>query len=107
MGYNIVLNDAGWGTFGWLIAVFLLVTSYALNTYKTKGTYRLAGKYLDEILRKQSYPFTCNLSYQPSQSPTPVRYLEPAPLPPPSSEIQTPVSTLSWEPTTFHVLGDP
>jgi hypothetical protein len=35
-----------------VMLVEIYMTSFALNTYKTKGTYRLAGKFLHKILRK-------------------------------------------------------
>ena len=50
MGHNIMPNDAGWGTFGWLIAVFLLVTvGFALSLQIIIGRLRRAGKAIDKL----------------------------------------------------------
>ena len=50
MGHNIVPKDAGWGLFGWLIAVFLLVTVvFALSLQIIIGRVRRAGKAIDKL----------------------------------------------------------
>jgi len=50
MGHGIVPDDAGWGTFGWLIVVFLLVTMvFALSLQVIIGRIRRLGKTIDRI----------------------------------------------------------
>lgn len=50
MGHGIVPDGAGWGTFGWLIVVFLLATIvFALSLQVIIGRMRRAGKAIDRI----------------------------------------------------------
>jgi hypothetical protein len=50
MGHGIVPDSAGWGTFGWLIVVFLLATIvFALSLQIIIGRLRRAGKAIDRI----------------------------------------------------------
>jgi hypothetical protein len=50
MGHGIVPDAAGWGTFGWLIVVFLLATIvFALSLQVIIGRLRRAGKAIDRI----------------------------------------------------------
>lgn len=50
MGHGIVPDSAGWGTFGWLIVVFLLATIvFALSLQVIIGRLRRAGKAIDRI----------------------------------------------------------
>jgi hypothetical protein len=50
MGHGIVPDGAGWGTFGWLIVVFLLATIvFALSLQVIIGRLRRAGKAIDRI----------------------------------------------------------
>jgi len=50
MGHGIVPDDAGWGTFGWLIIVFLLVTIiFALSLQVIIGRIRRVGKSIDRL----------------------------------------------------------
>jgi hypothetical protein len=50
MGHGIVPDGAGWGTFGWLIVVFLLATIvFALSLQVIIGRLRRAGKAIDRV----------------------------------------------------------
>jgi hypothetical protein len=50
MGHGIVPDGAGWGTFGWLIVVFLLATIiFALSLQIIIGRVRRLGKAIDRI----------------------------------------------------------
>jgi hypothetical protein len=55
MGHGIVPERAGWGTFGWLIAVFLLVTMiFALSLQVIIGRFRRVGKTFDHIWKRET-----------------------------------------------------
>jgi hypothetical protein len=70
MGHNIVPNDAGWGTFGWLIAEFLLVTViFALSLQIIIGRLRRAGKAIDKLFVESVKLFTDCQARETSLSP--------------------------------------
>jgi hypothetical protein len=70
MGHNIMPNDAGWGTFGWLIAVFLLVTvGFALSLQIIIGRLRRAGKAIDKLFVEPVKLFTDRQAHETSLAP--------------------------------------
>jgi hypothetical protein len=70
MGHNIVPNDAGWPLFGWLIAVFLLVTViFALSLQIIIGRLRRAGKALDKLFAEPVKLFREGQSRETSLAP--------------------------------------
>jgi hypothetical protein len=79
MGHNIVPNDAGWGLFGWLIAVFLLVTVvFALSLRVIIGRLRRAGKAIDKVFIDPVKPLRDDQASEMSTALAPIRVLRQA-----------------------------
>ncbi len=55
MGHGIVPDNAGWGAFGWLVAVFLLATMiFALSLQVIIRRLRRVGKEIDRIFLREN-----------------------------------------------------